>query len=102
MRIFVLAGLPRIQFQHLDPLARSGPGAGIFTAFAANTILASTDVVGFTPTPSECFVTADRPNGPGVYLPAVRINRDAISSDNRSVYGEVAEGSRNDQRQGHC
>jgi len=102
MRIFVLAGLPRIQFQHLDPLARSGPGAGIFTAFAANTILASTDVVGFTPDPTERIVTTDRQNGPRVDLPADGVARDAISSDACGVYGEVAKDGRDCQRQCGC
>ena len=102
MRIFVLARLPRIQLQFLDPFAGCGPVAGTLTAFAANTILASTDVVGFTPDPTERIVTTDRQNGPRVDLPADGVARDAISSDACGVYGEVAKNGRDGQRQcGH-
>ena len=100
MRIFVLARLPCIQLQFLDPLAGCGPVAGTLTAFAANTILASTDIVGFPPDPSERVVTTDRPTGLGIDLPAVGVARDAITSNGCGVYGKVAKDSRNDQRQG--
>ena len=69
MRIFALAGLPRIQFQLLDSLAGCGPGAGIFIAFAANTILSSIDIVGSSPDPAERVTTIDHTNGLGIDLP---------------------------------
>jgi hypothetical protein len=86
VRIFVLAGLLRIQLQLLDSLARSGRSARTFVTFAANTILASTDVVGLAPDPFERVVTADCPNGLGIDLPADGVAGDAISSDTGSVY----------------
>ena len=85
MRIFVLAGLPGIQLQLLDPLTGSRRGAGTFTAFAANTILASTDVVGLAPDPLERVVTTGCPNGLRIDLPADGVAGDAISSDTCSV-----------------
>ena len=81
MRIFVLARLPRIQLQFLDPFAGCGPVAGTLTAFAANTILASTDIVGFPPDPTKRVVTTDRPTGLGVDLPTHGVTGDAISSN---------------------
>ena len=99
MRIFVLLGLPRIQLQLFDSFTGTGPGAGTFTAFAANTVLASTDIVGLTPDPTERVITTDRPTGPGIDLPADEIARDAISSNACGVYGEVAKDRCNDERQ---
>lgn len=98
MRIFVLARLPSIQLQFLDCLAGCGPVAGALTAFAANTILASTDIVGFPPDPTEGFVTTDCPTGLGIDLPTVGVARDAVSSNGCGVYGKVAKHGRNDQR----
>lgn len=98
MRIRVLVGPPRIELQLLDLLAGSRQGARTFTAFATDTGLASTDVGGPKPNPSELIITADCKNLPRIDLPAVGLAGDAISSDTCSIYGEVAEGSREGQR----
>lgn len=98
MRKTVRFGPLRIDLQLLDPVAGSGLGARRFTAFATKTGLESTDVPGLKPDPSERVVTADCKNCPGIDLPAVGVAADAIAADTLSVYGEVAEGSRDGQR----